>query len=126
MLSKALDLVNSFLFFSPKIVYQSSYSIIERISAENKEEELVSNWNEHLPFFKRYKLFQKADYLSYLETLFNFRDLERKEGKVALMNDIVKGVINIGRINEITSSIEINGPKQIINIFLLLKCFFIK
>ena len=36
MLSKALDLVSMFVFFSPKIVLNSSLSLLERVSKDEK------------------------------------------------------------------------------------------
>ena len=61
-----------------------------------------------------------------MKNIWKFQDLERKEGKIAMIYDIVKGSMNIGKISEISDSIKLNAKKLIGNIFLLLKCFYLK
>lgn len=130
MMSKAIDELNNFLFFSPKVVLLSSNVLLDRMTEQDPKGSIMSlmiaNWDQQEGFFKRYRLFKKADCLEYLNKIWEFSDLERREGKLGLMFDIIKGIIRISKIAEITSSIEIYGPKQISNIFLLLKCFKVK
>lgn len=61
--------------------------------------QMIANWDQQEMFFKRYKLFKKAACLDYLAKIWVFNDLERREGKLGLMYDIIKGIIRIGKIS---------------------------
>lgn len=101
--------MNNFLFFSPKVVLPSSNVLLDRMSPEQDSKNgimpLIANWDQQEAFYKRYKLFKKAYCLDYLNKIWEFSDLDRKEGKIGLMFDIIKGTIRIGKITDISSSI---------------------
>lgn len=82
MISKAIDELNNFLFFSPKVVLLSSSVSIERVNDKNYKNnimgQLIANWDQQETFFKRYKLFKKALCTDYLSKIWTFTDLERK------------------------------------------------
>jgi hypothetical protein len=56
--------------------------------------------------------------------LWNFKDLERKKGKIHMMHDIIQSTMNIGKIEEVLESLELDCKKSINSIFLLLEYFF--
>jgi hypothetical protein len=49
MMSKAIDEINNFLFFSPKIVLVSSNVLLDRVEEQNKKNaisQMISNWDQ--------------------------------------------------------------------------------
>ena len=94
---------------TPKVILPSTTAYFERVSVILEQQSIIGNWEQHEGFYKRYKLFQKIEWKNYLSKIWSFEDLERKEGKLGKMHDIIKSVINVGRLEQITSSIEING-----------------
>lgn len=63
MMSRAIDELILFLFFSPKVTLPSSNVFLERVHVEQGKganDIVIANWDEQAAFFKRYKLFKKA------------------------------------------------------------------
>lgn len=62
--------------------------------------------------------------MEYLPTLWEFKELEGKRGKIGLVDDIIKGVMNIGKVEEVLEALEVGCRKSVKSIFLLVQYYF--
>lgn len=88
--------------------------------------ENIFNEATHEHFYKRYLLFKKAKAQEYISSIWALDGLEARNGKVGIIDGIIKGIIRIGKVNEITDSLSLDCKKSINNIYSVLYYFFIK
>lgn len=71
MMSRAIDELLLFLFFSPKVTLPSINVFVDTGNLES-ENIAITNWDEQVNFFKRFQLFKKAEPLDYLSKIWEF------------------------------------------------------
>ena len=97
-LHQAIEEVRMFLYFTPRLTLPTAHMFFERV--DDREE--IFNEALHEPFFKRYQLFKRARCEEYLSSIWSLEALEEKTGRVAVIHDILKGIMRIGKATEIT------------------------
>jgi hypothetical protein len=71
-------------------------------------------------------LFRRAKCEEYLSSIWGLGALEERSGRVATIEGIIKGIMRIGKVNEITDSLSLDCRKSVANIFTVLLYFFAK
>jgi hypothetical protein len=121
-LSQAIEEVRLFLYFTPRLTISAKHSFLDRVEGQGD----AFNEEAHAAFHKRYKLFCRAKCKEYLSSIWSLSSLEERSGKVSIIDGIIKGIMRIGKSNDITDSLSLDCKKSISNIFTVLYYFFCK